>query len=50
MGILLAIIKNNDYSKNVVLTGTQYEVTSSPDDVGRRRRLLQDRSKGDCRL
>ena len=42
--------RNNDYSKNVVLTGTQYEVTSSPDDVGRRRRLLQDRSKGACRL
>jgi hypothetical protein len=42
--------RNNDYSKNVMLTGTQYEVISSHDDVGRRRRLLQDRSKGDCRL
>ena len=37
------------YSKDIVLTGTQYEVTSSHDDA-RRRRLLQDRSKGDCRL
>jgi hypothetical protein len=40
---------NKKYSKDIVLTGTQYEVTSSYDDV-RRRRLLQDRSKGDCRL
>jgi len=40
---------NKDYSKDVVLTGTQYVVTSSHDDT-RRRRLLQDRSKGDCRL
>ena len=38
---------NKDYSKDVVLTGTQYVVTSSGD---KRRRLLQDRSKGDCRL
>ena len=42
--------RNKDYSKNVMLTGTQYVVTSSPDDVGRRRRLLQDRRKGNCRL
>jgi hypothetical protein len=41
---------NTDYSTNIMLTGTQYVVTSSHDDVGRRRRLLQDRSKGDCRL
>ena len=40
---------NKDFSKDVVLTGTQYVVTSSHDDA-RRRRLLQDRSKGDCRL
>jgi hypothetical protein len=40
---------NKDYSKDVVLSGTQYTVTSSHDDA-RRRRLLQDRSKGDCRL
>ena len=40
---------NKKYSKHIVLTGTQYVVTSSDDDV-RRRRLLQDRSKGDCRL
>ena len=38
---------NKDFSKDVVLTGTQYVVTSSGD---KRRRLLQDRSKGDCRL
>eukprot|EP00942_MAST-04A_sp_MAST-4A-sp1_P005971 g5971.t1 len=40
---------NNDYSKDVVLSGTQYVVTSSHDDA-RRRRLLQERSKRDCRL
>ena len=42
---------SKDYSKDVVLTGTQYEVTTSVSYVDvRRRRLLQDRSKGDCRL
>jgi hypothetical protein len=40
---------NRHYSKDVVLTGTQYEVKSIY-DVNRRRRILQDRSKGDCRL
>ncbi len=40
---------NKDCSKNVMLTGTQYVVTSSHDD-SRQKRLLQDRTKGDCRL
>jgi hypothetical protein len=50
-GKLTALKDQNDkhYSKNIVLTGTEYVVTSSHDDA-RRRRLLQDRSKGDCRL
>ena len=42
---------NKHYSKDIVLTGTQYEVTSVSHVDVRRRRLLQDRrSKGDCRL
>ena len=41
---------NKHYSKNIVLTGTQYEVTSSHDDVRRRRLLQGDHRKGDCRL
>jgi hypothetical protein len=41
--------RSKDYSKDIVLTGTQYLVTNSHDYV-RRRKLLQDRSKGDCRL
>ena len=43
---------NRHYSKDVVLTGTQYEVKSIYDvnRRRRRRRILQDRSKGDCRL
>ena len=41
---------NKDYSKNVMLTGTQYVVTSSHDDARRRRLLIQNRRKGDCRL
>ena len=52
-GNKLTPLKDNtskDYSKDVVLTGTQYEVTSVSHVDVRRRRLLQDRSKGDCRL
>ena len=41
---------NKHYSKNIVLTGTQYEVTSSHDDLRRRRLLQGDHRKGDCRL